>query len=194
MTHPTMNINLRKEKLAARAALTKEEVQRLSSQICQNLLNDPRVKNAKTVLTYLPYGNEVSLLQLNEYFWNHNIKVLVPVCDQNQPGIMNAAVYTESDQHQLQKTKLGVMEPQNCIFEAPQNIDLVLVPGVVFDRNGNRMGHGMGYYDRYLTKLNPQAVTIGIAYELQLAEKIITNPWDYPLNALCTERKIYHFD
>ena len=184
---------IRQEKLKNRASLSSDEVKNLSEKICKNLLNEPIIQNAKTVLTYLPYGKEVSLMQLNEYFWNKNVKLLVPVCRKSEPGIMDAVVLSKTDMLNLKKTKLGVMEPENGIIESPENIDLVLVPGVVFDKKGNRMGHGMGYYDRYLTKLKHQAITIGIGYELQTVDDIPSQPWDFPLDYLCTEQVIYKF-
>lgn len=187
------NINLRREKLAARAALSRAEVENFSKQICDRLAADATVRSAKCVLTYLPYGNEVSLLALNQFFWRRNVRLLAPVCSQTASGIMQAALITPNDLNNLTKSALGVQEPNTTDFVKPTDIDLVLVPGVVFDKSGNRMGHGKGYYDRYLPQLRRDACAIGIAYQLQLAEKISANPWDYPMNALCTETELLHF-
>lgn len=184
---------IRQEILKKRASLSKDDVQNLSQRICKILKEQPIIQNAKTVLTYLPYGKEVSLTPLNEYFWNKNITLLVPVCSKTEQGIMDAVIFNQSDMENLSKTKLGVMEPTNCIIELPEKIDVVLVPGVVFDKKGNRMGHGMGYYDRYLAKLKPHAVTVGIGYELQITDNIPVQPWDMPLNCLCTEENFYKF-
>lgn len=193
MNKSEIKINLRREKLAARAALTRVEVENFSGEICNLLAKDERVQAAKCVLTYLPYGNEVSLLLLNDFFWQRGVRLLVPVCSQTEIGIMQAADLTPADLAHLNKSSLGVLEPNTTDFADPKDIDLVLVPGVVFDRNGSRMGHGKGFYDRYLPLLKPEAYTIGIAYELQLTKQIITEPWDYPLDALCTENSLQHF-
>lgn len=186
-------MDLRKEKLAVRKGLSREEAALKSNKICKNLLANPWVMDAKVILTYLPYGNEVSLLSLNEYFWQRSVKVLVPVCSKSQDGIMDAVELTREDLTDLEKNKLGVSEPKRGFAVEPSLIDLVLVPGVVFDTKGNRMGHGKGYYDRYLPGLKSDAKTVGIAYEVQLAANLPVNSWDYPLDALCTENQLYIF-
>ena len=193
MNKSAININLRREKLTARNALTREEVENFSRKICEHLAANETVQKAKCVLTYLPYGKEVSLLPLNQFFWQRGVRLLAPVCSQTEPGIMQAAALTPAAMENLCQSSLGVLEPQTTAFADPANIDLVLVPGVVFDNSGNRMGHGKGYYDRYLPRLRADAYTIGIAYELQLTAKIPAEPWDYPLNALCTENGLRHF-
>ena len=185
--------DIRAEKLLARKNLSEREVAEKSELICCNLQKSKLVQNAKTVLTYLPYGNEASLKLLNEFFWQKGVRLLVPVCRESESGIMDAALFMPEDLNNLKKTKLGVWEPKNCITEDPENIDLVLVPGVVFDRQGGRMGHGMGYYDRYLPKLKKDAKAIGIGYEIQLLDFLPRQPWDYPLDGLCTEEGFYEF-
>ena len=185
--------DVRSEKLLARKNLDEQEVAEKSKLICGNLLQSEWVQNAKTVLTYLPYGREASVMGLNEFFWQKGVRLLVPVCRESEKGIMDAVLFTPGDLHSLKKTKLGVLEPQNCRIEDPDNIDLVLVPGVVFDRHGGRMGHGMGYYDRYLPKLKERAKAVGIGYEIQLVDFLPRQPWDYPLDGLCTENGFYEF-
>lgn len=185
--------DLRKEKLNARKQMTKTEAAEKSRSICRLLRQDSWVQNAETVLTYLPYGKEASLLELNQYFWQRGVRVLAPVCSKTEKGIMDAVAFTAADMANLQKTELGVFEPVGCEIVDPKEIDLVLVPGVVFAKNGGRMGHGMGYYDRFLPKLRQDAKAVGIGYELQVTDNLPLQPWDYLLDALCTEKAFFKF-
>lgn len=186
-------MDIRKQILVQRKQLNRVDVLQKSHAICNQLLQSYWLDNVKVVLSYLPYGNEVSLLDLNKYFKQKEITVLVPVCRKGQKGIMDAVFFDIDKPDDLVQNSLGVWEPRNSIVFEPDKIDLVLVPGVVFDKFGNRMGHGMGYYDRYLTKLRDDAKTIGIGYEMQLVESLKVQPWDFKLDALCTEKNFYMF-
>ena len=76
--------------------------------------------------------------------------------------------------------------------DEPDEVDLVIVPLVAFDENGNRIGHGGGYYDRFLKKY-PRAKKIGLAYELQKIDEVPAEPHDVPLDAVITEAQVYQF-
>ena len=87
------------------------------------------------------------------------------------------------------RNKYGIPEPRDGALIAPQNLDLVLVPGVAFDYEGNRIGMGGGYFDRTFSFLAARKKffrpkLVGLAYHCQMFEKIPTNPWD--LRVFCT--------
>ena len=73
----------------------------------------------------------------------------------------------------------------------PQDLDLVMVPGVGFDRNGGRMGNGQGYYDRLLENARPDCPLIAICYESQLFDEILVGPHDVFMDKVITEKDIY---
>lgn len=73
-----------------------------------------------------------------------------------------------------------------------QELDVVIVPGVAFDRKGGRLGYGGGYYDRFLPQLRPNALKIGIAYQLQMVEQLPMETHDIPLDLIVTEKSVYH--
>ena len=83
----------------------------------------------------------------------------------------------------------GIGEPVGDELVDPSSIDLVIVPAVAYDRHGNRVGRGKGYYDRLLSRM--QAVTIGICYDCQLVDSIDTQPHDLPVNIVVTPSGIY---
>ena len=86
----------------------------------------------------------------------------------------------------LKKGAFGVMEPTTP--EVPlQWLDAVVVPALAFDLTGHRLGHGAGYYDRFLARLAPEVLTIGAVPEALLLSALPTDPWDVPVKVLVTE-------
>lgn len=95
----------------------------------------------------------------------------------------------------LEEGTFGIMEPKlACIRKFPvENIDLVLVPGVAFDKAGGRLGFGGGFYDRFLNELSPNAKCWGLAFEFQLIEKLPLTEKDVPMQKIITEKRIVPF-
>lgn len=88
----------------------------------------------------------------------------------------------------MEKGAYGILEPKTVRKADENNIDVILVPGLAFDRNGGRMGFGKGYYDRLLE--SSKAVKIGLCYDFQILEKIPTESHDVPMNFVITEKEI----
>ena len=151
---------LRNQILTARRALSPEQAAANSAAVCEKLRQADIWRNVKTVLSYLAYGRELDPSGLHNWLWERGIELAVPVCSEQEDGVMWACRYNPDVE--LQQTPLGVMEPKKLELIEPGQIDLVLVPGVVFDRFGGRMGHGRGYYDRYLSQT--KALRIGLAH------------------------------
>lgn len=89
--------------------------------------------------------------------------------------------------------KLGVLEPVQATLVAPADLSLIVVPGVVFGMNGERIGRGMGFYDRFLPRA-PQVVRVAIAFEFQLEQKVPQNPWDQRVHWIFTEKQAIQSD
>ena len=87
----------------------------------------------------------------------------------------------------------GVKEPQGRNLVAVEKIDLIVVPGVVFDLKGHRLGYGRGYYDRALAKCGGQVLKIGFAYDFQLVEELPATDYDETLSVLITESRRLNF-
>jgi 5-formyltetrahydrofolate cyclo-ligase len=90
----------------------------------------------------------------------------------------------------LKQDDFGIWVPENPEFTAPEAIDVLLVPGLAFDKQGYRLGFGGGYYDRYLNRVRTNAFTIGIGFDCQLTEALPREAFDKKLCALCTESGI----
>jgi len=181
---------LRKGMLAKRRALTEEQAAANSARVCEELLAADIWQGIETVLAYLPYGRELNVWPLFADLWAKGLRIAVPVCSENERGKMVAALLTPETE--LVRKSLGVLEPVEPQFIMSEEIDVVLVPGVVFDQKGNRMGHGAGYYDRYLACCS--ALVIGVAHQLQVVEELPAEPWDIQMDMLCTEAGLVNFE
>ena len=82
--------------------------------------------------------------------------------------------------------QFGIPEPVGPVFEALEQVQMIVVPGVAFDHNKNRMGRGRGFYDRLL-KSTPNAVKVGVAFSFQLFDTIPTEPFDVPMDEVISE-------
>jgi len=89
----------------------------------------------------------------------------------------------------------GIPEPPRLPGRRPRvdGFDLVLVPGVAFDRKGNRLGQGLGYYDRFLARLPGDVLRVGLAYSDQVVPDVPVDEWDVPMHALATEEGVIRF-
>lgn len=163
------------------------QVQHNSTQIAATLFDTPFWKQSNTVMLYLSFQNEVQTEQIYQQGWLEDKTMLVPICS-TQDGIMECSVLTSLQQ--LVPNRYGIRElPESAQqIVAPENIDLCLIPGIVFDQYGNRIGFGAGYYDRYLAKLDPNIPRIAIAHSCQIHTDILPmDPYDLPMHYMLTE-------
>lgn len=190
MTHPPDKHLIRQRVLALRDAVPDDEAARMSERIQTRVLATQQWQSAHRVLLYMHFRSEAATNLLLEDAWNRGVEVYLPRCRRDCPGIMDTArVCRASD---LEPGKFGIPEPCRATCPAEEcSPDLIIVPGAVFDRRGNRIGYGAGYYDRYLPEAHAAgAVSIGLAYSLQVVDSLPADPWDTPVNALCTEEEM----
>ena len=186
---------LRKEKIAAREALSPEERAEKSRAICANILQTPEYAKAKTVFIYKFVKGEVQLKALEEA--NAALPAaerktfLYPLCieDRQMLAIEPGSADMESDA--WKKGAFGIPEPVLELGRVipPADIDLVVSPCSSFDESGMRLGMGGGYYDRYLPKCTKADVML-VAYECQGCEAVPAEPWDVPVPCIVTEARV----
>ena len=178
----------RREQAALRAVIeqkrrmmTKEEVQEQSALIIAQLEQMSVFKEAKTVLLYYPIHNEVDLRPLLTKYSGQK-KLLLPVTHRRS---MEVRPYDGEDM--LRKGHFGIPEPQTQTYKGP--IDLIIVPGVAFDRHCHRIGRGGGFYDKFLLK-HPGAAKVGVGYDFQLKKHDIPHTWrDHKMNRVITPQQ-----
>jgi len=145
-------------------------------------------KEAKTILFYVSYDNEVYTHEMIKESLEVKKQVVVPKTDMNKRTILCSTLTKWDD---LLAGAYNILEPrQECLNEvSPESIDLIIMPGIAFDCQGNRIGHGMGYYDRLLKK-KMNAHRLGLAFEFQIVENIPTEPHDIKVEKIVTEKRI----
>ncbi len=185
--------SLRKEKLAERNKISTAEVRSKSSKIGKRLFKLPEFKKAGTVMFYVSFGREVATQAMIKEALHQKKKVVVPKINSNR----TLAVYEIANFNKdLKRGSFGILEPTHSKRRSTPKteIDLVVVPGVCFDRKkGTRLGFGAGYYDRFLQGIKDTTVLIGIAFEQQLAKGVPCMVHDVSMHKIVTERRILEF-
>lgn len=185
-------VALRREMLQRRRGLDTTEAQRHGAMAQAALLAHPAWITARQVVLYVAVRNELDTDLLLREAWEAGKEVLLPRCDPACSGVMCLApCLCAAD---LAPGSHGIPEPSplRCPPVDPQSPtftpDLAVIPGVAFDRQGNRLGYGGGYYDRFLSTPGMSATPlVGFAHAFQIVDVLPAEAWDRPVNALCTE-------
>ncbi|MEG6520483.1 5-formyltetrahydrofolate cyclo-ligase [Desulfotomaculum sp. 1211_IL3151] len=183
---------IRKQVLEARSALVQAEVIEKSGQVIERLLGMNLYQGAGTIMVYLDFRNEVKTNSLIKHALGVGKRVVVPVANTVDRSMTpSQLVNYPSD---LTRGSYGILEPAPDKVRPidPWEIDFVIVPGAVFDHKGNRMGYGGGYYDRFIPRLKKGAVTVALAYELQVKQDFSNRmgQYDQPVQYIITEKRI----
>ncbi len=151
-----------------------------SGAIKIKLFNDILFKKAKVVMFYVSKDYEVNTHDMIDDAILNGKTVVVPKTE-NETKMLS--VYEISSRSELLPGGMGIMEPQaNSSKSAKlEAIDLIIVPGIAFDKLGHRIGHGKGYYDRFLKKISEGTSTIGLAFDFQVVDKIPASATDFPV-------------
>lgn len=181
---------LRKSMLEKRKNMKKDDAKKNSEKIISALKDLEAFKKSSNIMIYLSFNNEVDTYKLMEYCLQTGKKVIVPFCIKKERKIIPSEVIDPDKE--LRLNSFGYKEPEEeKIREVDaQEIDLVIVPGVVFDTNGNRIGFGAGYYDRFLKKLKSSATTIALCYDYQIIDRVPIDKFDIPVKCIITEKRI----
>ena len=186
-------VRLRRDGLARRDAEPGREEK--SAAIADRIRGFGAFRRAQVVCAYVGVKSEVATLALLEEVCGAGKRLVVPVVAGDSLALIRIVATAE-----LAPARFGLLEPTAVVCQRPDRrvqpaeVDLVLVPGVVFDRRGGRIGYGKGYYDRLLARTRAGAVTLGLAFESQVVREVPMGPKDVHLQYLATEREIYHFD
>lgn len=177
---PSNKEELRKELLAKRKQLAVSEIHARSERIANELITSGMFENVRTVLSYMPLGNEVRTEKIHEYLWDKGISVYLPYTDENY-NILPCRYRKDAV---LAEERFQVAVPAEKEF-ATEDMDVVLLPAVGIDQNGNRIGFGKGCYDRYLKRKN--ATTVALLYRFHVLEVVPASEYDVPIQKILTE-------
>ena len=157
-----------------------------SQQIKRRLFEDSSFQAAKSVMFYVAKAYEVDTKDMIEEAIAIGKKVIIPVTEPKKKRLIPSEI--KNPKKELVKGAFGIYEPKKEYMRAVdiKDIDMVIVPGVAFDKKGNRIGHGQGYFDRFLKDLPKRLPAIGLAFKFQLVERIKTLSWDIPVTKVIT--------
>jgi 5-formyltetrahydrofolate cyclo-ligase len=176
---------LRRAVLAERDALAPEERSTGSEAIAERFLQLPEVAEARVVMGFWSFGSEVDTAPLIAGLRWRGTTVALPRIEGNEvvPVVSTpGAAMTE--------TSFGALEPAEGRVLEVAELDLVVVPGVAFDRSCDRVGYGGGYYDRLLGKRREGAASIAIAFSIQIVDRVPTGAIDRRIDGVVTELEV----
>lgn len=173
---------LRRQIRAQKKQYTACQMAAMSEQICSKVLRSAWWQEAGTLLLYYPLSDEVDVRPLIQEAYKSDKRVLLPVCKGE-----DLELHLYEGEESLTSGAFGIMEPTAPLFTLDDypDIQLVIVPGMAFDKAGHRLGRGRGYYDRLLPKLSA-AKLLGICFPFQFQEVVPTNIYDIPVHKVIT--------
>jgi 5-formyltetrahydrofolate cyclo-ligase len=182
--------SIREQAHAARNALPNKD--ELSQVICERLAAMPEYARARTVMYYVDVRSEVRTRYYLPTALTQGKRIVVPYCVNGELELFHL-----QNMDELAVGMYKILEPKAELRALadkrvdPGDLDLVIVPGVAFDREGGRTGHGFGYYDKLLNRARPNAPLIALAFECQLFPRIPMQSHDVFMDKVVTESAVY---
>jgi len=190
-----VTIRERKQEIRAQAHANRNaqaDKEAASRAIMEKCVSLPEYAAARTVMCYVAVQSEVRTRDFLLQAMGEGKRVVVPYC----AGDVLELFHLEG-MDELAPGVFKLLEPKAELRGLPgkrvfaEELDLVMVPGVAFDRRGGRLGHGKGYYDRLLARVRPEALLVGVAFECQMFPEIPMLPYDIYMDLVITEKAVY---
>jgi 5-formyltetrahydrofolate cyclo-ligase len=182
---------IRKSMIQKRNMIPKTEISKKSRVIQYNLINSSEFSRAHILGIYFPIGSEVRTEEIIQNALGHQKTVGLPSIQLGEIKFyrLHDKRFNVSD---LITGKFGIKEPKKRGGEL-NRLDLLIVPGIVFDNKGNRIGYGRGYFDRFIVKANI-SFSLALGYKFQLVERDLpSSDLDQKIDGLVTEEGIIYF-
>lgn len=178
--------SLRKEMLRNRSKIPEDTREEYSKIIANSLFDTDHYKNAQTVMAFISFGSEINTRYIIEHAIKEGKIVVIPVM---VPETRELKVSRILDFSELELGHYNIpTQKEECLrFLDPKTIDLILTPGLIFARDGYRVGYGGGYYDRFLAN-HKDVDKIAIGFDMQVVDKVPTDEYDIPVDYILTEK------
>ena len=169
----------------------------VSAKICDTFTAQAAYQEAETVMWYCHCRSEVRTLPALKIELLAGKQIVVPYCTQDQTGKNKLGLWKLEALDELVPGMWDILEPPRHRWGetgkeiSPEQLDLIMLPGVAFDRNGGRLGNGGGYYDRLLTQVRSDAILSAVCYEAQIFDQVIMQSFDIYMHYVITEHTIY---
>ncbi len=173
---------IRAKLLEMRRGLSSKDIEEASAAIFQSMLQLDVVKDAEHILIYSNFDNEVKTAEMTGWLLYQKKNVYLPLVEGRE-------MFAADIKTTLELSDFGVAQPkwENAKIISPEKLDLIIVPGVAFDKQKNRIGFGMGYYDAFLAKT--KAYRLALAYDFQMLDSIPAQPHDQKMDSIMTQEQ-----
>jgi len=186
-----MKNKIRNKLLTQRLNLSPKEVSILSEKITKKIKLLPEFKKAKTILLYHPIKNEVDPTPLFATTKSSKTSKKIFAFPLTHSASHRMTLHEITDLNDLELDEFNIKSPTKKHKRiAIKNIDLVITPGLAFDKNGHRIGYGKGYFDKLFKSLSTNCVKIALAYDFQITENVPAEKHDKKVDMIVTEKRI----
>lgn len=172
--------------------LTNHRHREKSIKACKNLISTPQFQHSAVVMMFLSLPHETDTTPAILEAWQHGKTVTVPKVFWQQKRMISVQI--DSLEAGFSTDVAGLRNPIAGTPVPIEEIDLVVIPGLGFDRNGNRLGTGGAYYDRFFENKNLNATRCGLAFREQLIDSIPADEHDKPVDLLVTDEEVIYFN
>lgn len=183
---------LRRKLLNCLLAIPPEQRSERSRKACRNLVSTEQFQGASTVMMFLSLPHEVDTSEAILHAWQLGKAVAVPKVSWQQRHMI--AVEINSLETGFSTASSGLRSPVAGVPVPFEEIDLVVTPGLGFDKKGNRLGRGGSYYDRFFANEELKAARCGFGFAEQLIDLVPVTEHDEPVEILVTDEEIIYFD
>jgi len=178
--------------LALRDGMTEKKRSKKSRQIMNHLFDFANFLEAKIVLFYMNVNSEVVTEAMIQKAMDYEKGIILPWIDQKKKAIVPLKIDDLSRDVQPGYRNIPEPIPQRCKAMPFEQIDLAIMPGIAFDERGGRIGHGTGFYDRLIPKLDVTTRKVALAFECQIVPQIPMEPHDRYIDIIITEKRIIY--
>jgi len=172
--------------------LTEQQRAERSKKACQNLIETPEFDSAAVVMMYLSLPHETDTAAAMLHAWQHGKTVAVPKISWQQRHMIPVEIHSLETGFRTEES--GLRNPITGMPIPIEEIDLVVTPGIAFDRKGNRLGRGGSYYDRFFEHESFNATKCGFAFAEQLIDSVPVHDHDKLMDLLVTDEEVIYFN
>lgn len=178
---------LRKEMIRKRDELSPLEIQNLSEKVISRVIESDIFKNSKNIFTFVSFKSEVFTHNFIKNSILNGKNIFIPhIIDKT----MHPVELKDFKDLEIGFYNILSMPEDKIIISKGDEIDLVIVPGLIFGKNMYRIGYGGGYYDKFLSNKEISAYKLGICYDFQVIDEIQNDIYDIPVDKIITDKRI----
>lgn len=185
--------DVRRAVLKERAKLSPEVHETYSTKIMELVASTTYYKNAGTIMCFVSFGSEMDTSMIINKALEDGKRVAVPIAVHETKELIPSVI---ASMDELEPGYFNILTPKSEFIRPiePNEIDLVLVPGVAFDHHGYRVGYGGGFYDRFLTRIRKDTKKIAIGFSLQILDQVPRESFDLPVDMIISEKGLLPCD